>query len=406
MNVVPTSFRHRCLRVLVAGILSFGGLAFAASPTLATTNWRATPVAPTSNQTFRGAPTIKVISCPRVGNCFGLGIIERDSDANGIVTTPLFGTLRAGRWTLRELPSQPGWQQVTGESLSCPTTTFCAATFRAEMASSGTYNSYTATMSGTHWKYDFVGSHGIGDVSCSSPRLCLAIGSDQLPDASEVPFFEVYKNGSWVIADAPNPQPGGFVSFSANSCVVSSCTVVGDYNDQAGGIHLFQEVYNGNSFSIGELRSPPGCDSTIDGCDPMISFLSCPKSGNCWAVGNDSLGIFLVHLVQGSHETIRASVGGSNPNLSGFSCSTPSSCLIMTDKLGAFFGSGRTWTHRSISPPQGFSSLHFYQTGGSIASCVPKSFHCTVVGEGELNRAGMRKYPGWGVNQLAVWANS
>jgi hypothetical protein len=113
---------------------------------------------------------------------------------------------------------------------------------------------------------------GLSAVSCTSSRVCMAVGSST--DFSPlIVFAERWDGTSWSVQSTPN-APGEYNDLSGVSCTSSrACTAVGDANHQ----QPLVERWDGTSWS---LERTPNAGGT------RLTAVSCTSSAICTAVSN------------------------------------------------------------------------------------------------------------------------
>jgi hypothetical protein len=255
-------------------------------------------------------------------------------------------------------------------SVSCPTTHFCAV-------AAGDGNGTGAVYNGTTWTeetFDTAVVSGMTSVSCTSSTNCTAfddVGNAVFYDGTswsapenidETTDADVQvscagtlclavddggtafasNGGGWT--EFPNIDPNGFSSVSCASA--SSCVAV----DVAGAAL----TYNGSSWS-----SPQSIDT-----DQVLDSVSCPTATFCAAA--DDQGNVLTD--SGGTWSAPTFVDGQPTELSAVSCTASSFCVAV-DELG----NALTWNGANWSLPVNIESGSF-----NSVSCVTTSF-CVAV---------------------------
>src|SRR5271155_1593555 len=91
---------------------------------------------------------------------------------------------------------------------------------------------------------------------------------------------------TWSIVPVATAPAGAQSSeLSAVSCFsLSSCTAVGDYVDTQGGTRMFADHWDGSTFSVQAIPSPP------DVSEGGLTSISCPAANACMVVGTIQTG--------------------------------------------------------------------------------------------------------------------
>jgi RHS repeat-associated protein len=220
------------------------------------------------------------------------------------------------------------------KSVSCPTSSFCAATDA---------NGYAVTYNGSTWSTpsDIDGSTAMYAVSCASASSCAAV------DATG--HVLTYNGTSWASpVDIDSTR-----SFNAVSCPTTSfCAAV----DSSG--HVV--TYNGTSWSSA---------SDVDGSN-NFKGISCPSSSFCAAV--DTTGHVVTY--NGSTWASALDIDGTT-TLYAISCPTSSFCVAVDNAGSALTYNGSSWS----SP----SNIDGTKTFNAV-SCASASFCQAVDSSGEV----------------------
>lgn len=205
------------------------------------------------------------VSCPSSSFCVA---VDRSGNAY---------TYMAGSW------SSP--QPVTGaggslSSVSCPSSAFCIAG-GSEARAGGTPSNGVAvayTYSGGTWSTgkQLDASNGLASVSCSSSSFCAAVGATMSAN-SENSYGYTYTNGTWSTSKQFDTS-GGAISVSCSSS--SFCAAVGaTLTPTAGGGtgNGYESTYRDGTWSSGEQV----------GTTNNLLAVSCPSSSYCAAVGSN-----------------------------------------------------------------------------------------------------------------------
>jgi hypothetical protein len=259
-------------------------------------------------------------------------------------------SLRAGKSTARtsvsiaaapaslftfSAPKQIDLAQNAPASVSCPTSTFCAAVDEAGNAL--TYN-------GSHWSAPQgvdVGNE-LTAVSCSSAEFCLAM------DSSGNALF--YNGSGWTDPEAVANAILGPAPITSVSCTSAVFCVAVDSSHSA-------YIYDG-----------AGWTTDLSVTDPGTNSVSCTSPTFCVDVTKDGTATFYNGAGWGSPEDV-----DSNGGLNSISCPTSRFCLAVDTRGSYLTYSGSTW-----------SSPLRIDTRGSLnsVSCPTMSFCAAVDGRG------------------------
>jgi hypothetical protein len=232
-------------------------------------------------------------------------------------------------------------------------------------------------------------ANGLGSVSCSGPRFCMAVGSYQGP-SNQLTLTEMWNGVSWTIVPSPNASTTGPNDLSGVSCTsASSCVAMGGYANGSGNVFTFAESWDGHAWTMLTTVNP----STASGFPTQsLGGVSCTSPTSCTAVGSYTINVntdqTLVETWNGHTWSVVPSADTSSTNnnfLDGVSCSTPTSCMAVgfveqaPDQTLAERWNGTTW---SIVPTPNASTTSTNDL--NAVTCTNPSF-CMAVG---LNDTG------------------
>jgi len=223
----------------------------------------------------------------------------------------------------------------------------------------------------------------LGDVSCISSSLCLAVGDDAYAARG---FGEVWSGSAWGFGGGA--ATGAGLRTLANhpvaiSCVsVSFCAVVG--TTPAGGLAAdkwYEPVPNTPSLGWGSTAL--GAPATPEGgTGPVFKDVSCTSSTACTAVGyysKEGVRKTLAERWNGSNWSIQTTTNpaSGNAELLGVSCSSATSCAAVGKKGSETYAESWNGSSWSASTPLNVSGAT--QNVLSSISCT-SSTACTAVG--------------------------
>ncbi len=219
------------------------------------------------------------------------------------------------------------------------------------------------------------------DVSCITPRACIAVGSQTA---------ERWSGSRWRFMSAPTPRNGAAVT-SISCTSMSACTAVGGARKDQHGVPLIKR-WNGSQWSTQASPDPTRRPVPGLGQDSQLRGVSCTSARDCVAVGhygyngNDHLGWALVERWNGSRWSI---IGVPRPpdatfsELGSVSCSSPRACTAVGDydantangsvielPLAERYSGGR-WSVQAAPNPGGDTGSALNGVGcASAQSCV------------------------------------
>jgi hypothetical protein len=160
------------------------------------------------------------VSCASSSSCVGVG----DSFNRVGNSRTLAERWDGATWSLVPSPDPTKGQENTLSSVSCISTTNCAAV-GDDWALPGETVVLIETWNGSQWS--LVGGAGasgfLNGVSCSAYSECMAVG-----DLVPVTLAEQQNGPGWSVLPSPNPRGTSATSLSAVSCASpSSCNAVG-----------------------------------------------------------------------------------------------------------------------------------------------------------------------------------
>ncbi len=271
-----------------------------------------------------GATALQGVSCTSSSACTAVGDTV---SFRGPVTL-------AERWngTAWEVQPTPGANSSL-EGVSCPSPSVCIAVGGSYDPSSNTTATLAERWNGSTWEIlptpDLAGYafSGLGDVSCTAPDSCVAVGSsDNGPGEAGVTRVERWDGKAWTVQPSPNPSGATTSYLRGVSCAAQdACTAVGSYVTGSGAGHALAERWDGSAWAI---QSTP----TVTGS--ALADVSCPTRSVCAAVGSrptSSGGLPLAERWSDGSWQVQptASPSGAQASLSGVSCPTEQVCAAV-----------------------------------------------------------------------------
>ena len=198
---------------------------------------------------------------------------------------PLIEEYNGAAWSMMTSPVMPANNENVLFSVSCVSTTFCAAVGR-QIPTNGTetlmetYNghgwSLTPSPAAAFWAYS---------VSCVSTTFCVAAGFQWISSAGQsatpTAAIEIYKGCSWELASIPQSLPPVSFLYGVSCATSTSCVADGNIRGAGG----FAATFNGSSWSFASLPQPfysTYPDFTSAG---TTTGVSCPSASFCVLTG-------------------------------------------------------------------------------------------------------------------------
>jgi hypothetical protein len=202
----------------------------------------------------------------------------------------------------------------------------------------------------------------------------------------------------WALQTTANPTVASG-NLTADACVGSSCTAVGDYVDPTGTVVTWAESENGSGWTLHPTPDPAGAVAS------ELLGVACTSVSACTAVGFSTSGAgvttTLVEAWDGVSWTIEPSpdppdAGGSG--LLAVACGSPGDCQAVGESTGQSGGllslaegwDGATWTIEATPAPVG-------STGSRLlgVSCLAPGACTAVGGYGNLAGVGLTLAESW-----------
>ncbi len=168
-----------------------------------------------------GWSEIEEVDCAGAGLCLA-------ADGDGHLFTSTDPTGGPGKWRAAD---------VSASSITCPTSTFCAALGGAGLEISDDPNGGTSA-----WQ-SVTAPAGLSGLTCPSPSLCVAAGLDSTGDGVVYTSTDPAAGASaWQAADLGSEAPGGLAltCLTATFCVGTTGTTVLTSTDPTGGATAWQ----------------------------------------------------------------------------------------------------------------------------------------------------------------------
>jgi hypothetical protein len=247
-------------------------------------NWT---VQATPDPTGARLSTLTAVSCRSAVSCVAVGFAEGDPD-RPLVLGEVYNNKS---WTIQRTSSPAKAIASALAAVSCTSATACTTV--GEFANSkGNVVGLAEVRIRTAWAVQALPNASgaldseLNAVSCSSSTACTAVGySDNSLQSSSVTLAEAWNGATWSTQPTPNPAGSSDVVLSAVSCrSASACTAVGSYTSiKFGSQFPLAESWNGSGWSITPTPTLRGAEGPVLG---RLTGVSCSSSTACVAVGD------------------------------------------------------------------------------------------------------------------------
>ena len=360
-------------RFLLAGLVAALWSAYAADAGAAG-GWS---IQPTPNPAGAHASGLLGVSCTRASACTAVGFSQSSPDS----VQALAERWNGSSWEIQPTPYPVGVSVRVLHGVSCTGPRVCMAV-GSQQSSLGSTVPLAERWNGRAWQVlptpnppgaTFGVLYG---VSCTRPSACTAVGEQLTSTGIAQPLVERWDGASWEIQSASLPAGASGGLFGGVSCTAArACTAVGYYLTGAGVPQTLAERWNGTTWEIQPTANPP-VDRQVS-----LSAVSCPGRRACTAVGffDFTAVSTLAERWDGSTWEIQPTpnaAGASFSHLSGVSCPTRRICTAVGGATGTLAErwDGTTWEIQPTPDPAA-------ATDGALTgvSC-PTRRACSAVG--------------------------
>ena len=217
------------------------------------------------------------VSCASANSCEAVGWYTNSTGDDRALAESWNGKT----WAIRSSPNPETAAAVVLDGVSCVSANSCEAVGLYISPGNGGLT-LTESWNGKTWVIQSspnpepAAGDVLNGVSCVSATSCEAVGYSIVPDSgNDLILIESWNGSTWTIQSSPNPETTAREALDAVSCVsATSCQSVGSYgevNDQT-----LTESWNGSTWTI---QSSPN-----NGRSDALSGVSCVSS-SCTAVG-------------------------------------------------------------------------------------------------------------------------
>ncbi len=319
------------------------------------------------------APIPRAVSCPAAGTCVALG--NKIGTGNLAVGLAERTTNDGATWTTSSMPVGVS----IGYAITCPTTTDCMGLAFEESSDAEVF--VATTDGGTTWTVERAptGVVNLGDVSCASALICVAVGETQ--NASE-PLYTSDGGETWAAGSLPLAPSGVTYQMTNVTCVSTTvCYAAGNaqFNDGFSAVAtFFKSIDGGSSWTAISLEGGGELDST-----DLPGQISCSTATTCISVANEETAGFLagaptVSVFEttdgGATWAEEFSIGAQIAGVGGVSCTSGGFCQMVGEDADAGTSyaltssdGGASWSSALMPAAWLFSNAI---SCGSSTSCV------------------------------------
>src|SRR5665213_3157256 len=305
------------------------------------------------------------------------------------VTATRFRPHATGAWLLDPITA-PAGKTLELNSVSCTSSTSCVAIGALEATTgSAVPTSAVEEWNGTTWSPLAAPALPANattsvfySVSCVSATFCMAVGSYKRNSVTSE-LTEKWNGATW--SEVLVPPPSGVhviqlqsVSWASPTVCVVVCTV-GDRSESSGGEFTLADRWNGTKWILLSSVNTPG--ELYRG----LEAVSCPSTGFCIAVGNETdrngTDSTLSEVLKGSRwsrAATPATPGGQFRGLDGVSCVSSADCtaigffdtaqhlyLSLADQWN-----GASWARQATPSVPGATYSELFSVSCSTADCL------------------------------------
>jgi hypothetical protein len=344
-------------------------------------NGTAWSVQSTPNPTGATESRLHGVSCANATTCVATGYLVNSAGVDATLAEGWNGT----NWSIESTPNPPQVIRSTFNSVSCASTTSCAAVGYSVNSAGGDIT-LAEGLSGTGWTLqatpNLTGARDslLAGVSCAAANSCIAVGNAVNSSDLHVTLAEAWGGTSWTMQTTPNLSTATGSILRAVSCTAANaCTAVGSATTSTGTVTL-AEAWNGTAWTIHTTPNVAGATASI------LDGVSCLGS-TCTAVGYSTTktgAAPLAEVFSAGAWTIQSTPlpsGATGGWLNGVSCPTAGSCSAVGYYTPSGGGSaslaegsnGTTWTIQSTPAPTGSTAAALDAVSCTAASVCSAS---------------------------------
>ena len=280
------------------------------------------------------------------------------------VTINVNNPLTPSGWLIQSTPNAGSGLNILNK-VSCATWYSCTAVGYDVPPNTDTFLTLVEHWDGLTWQIQPTNSPGVlTNVSCPTPRACVAVGS-----SGSVPLAEYWDGSTWQVLPVQVPAGATSSYFEGVSCATSvTCVAVGAYFTSTDTYFALAERWNGYAWQMEPSSNPQGATAS------QLNAVSCATPNGCTAVGF-SEGVGLAESWNGSIWQIEATASGEGP-FQDVSCPLVSACTAVGDTFAERWN-GAAWQLETVPLPTASTAL--------VAVSCPTTWACTAAGTSFLS---------------------
>lgn len=283
-----------------------------------------------------------------------------------------------GRWRIQRAPGPADRRGIALGNVSCPSARVCIAVGNYSNRA-GASAPLAERWSGGVWRILRIpnspraSTTALSDVWCRSASFCTAVGHFGTRAGAQLTLAQRWSGKAWTINRTPNPVfSTGSSTLKGVSCTSEkACTAVGSYDNASARQVPLAERWNGTDWMLQQAPMPGGATAST------LNAVSCAGVAECIAVGNytttSGASAALVEDWNGSTWSIQSFPSSSPAALSDVSCPSSAACATVGGWTAAFWN-GSAWTISNALPPNPGPY------GGLDGVSCTSATACTVVG--------------------------
>lgn len=215
------------------------------------TSWT---IVPSPNAPGSRASILNAVSCSSTSACTAVGFYNARGDKTLAIRWDGTG------WTLQPTPGLPyPLHELWG--VSCPASELCVGV--GVFANAGMLSTLAEGWSSNAWATEATPNpagatpNWLNSVSCPTSGYCAAAGYSDLTAPAGETLVEARTAGTWSVQASPNPAGAKSSSLNGIACSsASACTSVGTYLDGSGNQTTLAERWNGTTWTIQVIPNP------------------------------------------------------------------------------------------------------------------------------------------------------
>jgi hypothetical protein len=206
-------------------------------------------------------------------------------------------------------------------------------------------------------------------VSCPTANSCMAVGTYTKASGAGVTLAEQWNGSTWRIQPIPSPPGAAWSVLVGVSCASpSACEAVGTTASRTGAQTALAEGWNGSSWQLQAAPSLAG--------GGQLNGVSCTSPSACTAVGGTPQGTprkTLAERWNGSSWQLQPAPSPAGAFLSGVACTSSAACTAVGGSAAGTLAErwdGTTWSIQATANPPGGGGALFWLACTSPSACT------------------------------------